>query len=119
MKEIKEIIDLIHKENLSIDIERSFTPDSKIRKLYNGIKKGDVNNDEEALQLLYKKNEANGSYRRLKNRLKSSLVNKYLIHMKSDKGSDTRQIAYFNAYRKWITIKILVEKGANVWWYTV
>jgi hypothetical protein len=81
MEHLKEVIDILSKKRLDkvelIDQDLISTENSLMSKLYEGIKNGDINDDQEGVTYVYGKTDQknNQNYRRLKSRLAKRIYN--------------------------------------------
>ncbi len=91
MKKLKELISLIDlNKTKSIEIiDKGIDSDTKLMQLYNGIRKGKVTSDEEAMAHLYPDGSNRNAYYKLKHTLRERLFNTiFFIDVKSKKYSD-------------------------------
>lgn len=76
-----------------------------------------IRNDDDAKNILFPKGQDDSAYPDLKARLQELLLNQLYTTELSTPGSNSRQRAYFECYRKWGQIKLLM--GRNAWSNTV
>ena len=114
MDKLKEIIDLLTFNKIkSIEIlDHNANPDSKLMKLYNGIRKGKLLSDKTALEYLYPDNNSNAYYK-LKHSLRDRLLTTvFFIDVKSSKHSDIHK-AKLSVQKTISLIQILLTKGTK------
>lgn len=114
MDKLKELIDLLNLNKIkSIEIlDYNARPDSKLMKLYNGIRKGKLSNDLDALKYLYPEKNSNAYYK-LKHSLRDRLLNTlFFIDLKSSKHTDIHK-AKLNVQKTISIIQILLTKGTK------
>ncbi len=86
---------------------------SKLAEFYDGIVKGRFNSDEEAAEYFYQSDKQNSAYQKLKASLKNRLVNTlFFIDVKQPSYND-RQRAYYECYKDWASVKIMLGKNAR------
>lgn len=117
MEALKELVYLVSKNKIkSIKILGSEPPeDSKVASFYEHLIGDDFSSDEEAADYFYPSKEKSGksSYRNLKSRLKTRLINTlFFLDAKQPSYSD-RQKAYYNCYKEWAAAKILLGRNAR------
>ncbi len=99
----------------NIEVLGSASEDSSLtNKLYEGISKGKVKTDEDALKLLYgKKGDGKmGAYLRIKNRLIRQLINtSFFVDVNQPMFND-RAKALYNCYRDVVAANILIGRDA-------
>jgi len=115
MEQLKELVYVVNKnkvkriELLDLNDENS----SKVNQLYQAISEGSVNSDEEAFELLFNENQTKSGYRNLKMTLYERLLNTvFFIDAYQSKSTD-RQIAYYEAYKDFAAVQILLAKHAR------
>lgn len=92
--------------------ERPGKKQTKINKLYEAIRDGLVKTDEDAADLLGMDVKST-TYRNVKNSLKRRLLNTIFFIDVKQAVYNEQQAAYFNCWREWAAVKILVAKGAH------
>ena len=117
MQELRELINVVSKHKVKqIEVIGNDFPanDSKFRQLYDIVHNGDVNTDIEAASLLYpQNNNSKDSYSKLKNRLKSRLINTlFFIDINQPQFTDIQQ-AFFNCNKNWLAARTLLSRGAT------
>ena len=113
MEDIKAIIKLLSKQKIKqIEI---LSEESKLSEksmaLYNGIKQGNITNDDEASAFLYNDDRKNPIYRVLKHRLKQRLINTLFFIDIQQYGNSAYQKTLNRSYKNWAASKILLDKG--------
>ena len=116
MLELKTIISYLSKQKIGqIDLITDPTNlDDKTKMLYNGIKDGLINTDEEAIDLIYKDPNKKETYRKLKYRLTQRLTNTIFLtdvqnSVKSEFGKSNLTLV-----KNWGALEILKWQGHNV-----
>lgn len=113
LKELVDIVTLNKVKSISV-IGNQSEKDTKLMKLYNGIRQCKINTDEEAIHMIYKKEAGKSAYYKLKHTLKNRLIDTlFFIDTKKNKFSDKRR-AYFICYKEMLAILTLVNRGARV-----
>jgi tetratricopeptide (TPR) repeat protein len=114
MQNLKELVEVVTANKVK-KIEVIGNPNdkgTKMQKLYDAIRQGDVNTDEDAFALLYSEEGSRGAFHKLKHTLKDRLINTlFFIDTKSNKYSDIQQ-AYFLCAKEVIAIEILSMRMA-------
>ena len=114
MKSLKELSYILTKSKTrSIEIigDESMSRNSKLNQLYNAVKNGEVETDEEAAFLIYGEKVQSNKYRNLKSNLKKRLFNTvFHIDMNETLSSDQEK-AYFNCWRQWSSCMIIWGKS--------
>lgn len=111
---LKELTGLVTKNKLkSIELlDTTKQPKSKLTQLYEAISDDQVMDDEQATALFYPGKENTALYRKLKAKLRRRLINALLlIDVKKASYSD-RKSAYYECYKKWAVVRILMAKNA-------
>lgn len=119
MEELKELVRVISKHkvkqievigNSSVNGDK----DSKFQSLYSLVHDGEVNTDQDALDLLYGDSpKSQQSYTKLKNRLKTRLLNTlFLIDVNQPQFTDIQQ-AFFTCNKNWMATRMLLSRGAR------
>ena len=113
MEDIKAIIKLLSKQKIKqIEIlSEKAKLSEKSMALYNGIKQGDITNDDEASALLYNDDRNNPIYRVLKHRFKERLINTLFFIDVQAYGKSTYQKVLNRSYKNWAASKLLLDKG--------
>jgi len=115
MNSLVELIETIERNKLkSIELQGGRKKSNrKFDQLYEGIRKGEITNDEEAIELLYGTDLNEANLQKLKYRLKRRLLNSiFFIDVKKPLFNDFRK-AYYNCYKNYAAIKILFGRTAN------
>ncbi|MBT8228956.1 MAG: hypothetical protein KJO50_01765 [Bacteroidia bacterium] len=113
MQELKAIVNLLSRQKLkqieiiTEDVQLS----EKSKDLFEGIKSGTYNSDEEAALALYDSNKNNESYRKLKYRLRERLINTLFFIDIQNYSKHAYEKALNRNYKHWASAKILMEKG--------
>ncbi|MCB0554122.1 MAG: hypothetical protein KDD02_11265 [Phaeodactylibacter sp.] len=89
-----------------------FKGSSKLGALYEGIIEGNFNTDEQAMENLYG-SENKSAYRKLKSTLRNRLLNTLFFIDVKEASYNSYQKAYYECYRDWAAIKILLGKSAR------
>ena len=115
MKEIKELAFVINQDELKSTIKslRNIYDDSKLASLFNGIIEDEFNDDRDAIAELYPNTRKTSSYRKLKSTLKKRLKDAVLISSEVSTGYSDYQKAYYQCYKQWAIVKILLGKNAR------
>lgn len=86
-------------------------PSSNYELLFNGLKDGSFQTDEEAKTYFISQGESTVHYRKLKSRFRQKLIDRlFLIDYKSNAYSDIQK-AYFRCHKNWVAVRILFGKG--------
>lgn len=85
---------------------------TKINILHDAIRDGRVKTDEDAAELLGMEVKST-TFRNVKNGLKRRLLNTIFFIDVKQAVYNEQQAAYFNCWREWAAVKILVAKGAH------
>ena len=119
MQDIKELIGVLskHKVKQIEVIGNNSSPDSstKFNQLYELIRAGEVMTDTEAISLLYDDKSINHreSYAKLKNRLKTRLINTlFFIDVNQPQFTDIQR-AFFTCNKNWLAARTLLSRGAT------
>lgn len=117
MKSLIELTSLASRNKVRhIDVMGNEHPgkkQTKINKLYEAIRDGKIKSNEDAADFLGVDVKST-TYRNVKNNLKRRLLNTiFFIDVKQAVYND-QQAAYFNCWREWAAVKILVAKGAHL-----
>jgi hypothetical protein len=115
MKYLKELIEIVTANKVK-NIEVIGNPrdkGTKLQKLYDAIRTGEVDSDEAAFALLYGEVGNKGAYHKLKHTLKERLTNTlFFIDTKANKYSDIQQ-TYFECAKEVLALEILGMRGGN------
>lgn len=114
MQIIAELVDLIRSHQVArLDIVGQSDSSGKLSAFYEALKNGHVQTDEEAAQFLSEPSPTSPGYKKLKQRLKSRLVNT-LLFIDTQKPSFTQfQQAYYNSHRIWAAARVAMGRGAR------
>ena len=115
MEDLIDLCKLVSKQKIKkIEIIGQGDLSSKSNQLYEEIVSGNVKSDEDAKNLLYKENntkKAEQNLKKIKQRLKSKLMNSiYFIDVTKEAYDDAAK-TYFECYKNWTTFKLLSLKG--------
>ncbi len=117
MKSLIELINIASRSKVRhIDVIGNESPGkkhTKINKLYSAIRDGLVKTDEDAADFL-KVDVKSTAYRNVKNNLRRRLLNTIFFIDVKQAVYNEQQAAYFNCWREWAAVKILVAKGAHL-----
>ncbi len=115
MENLKEIVEIVTANKVK-KIEVIGNPGdkgTKLQKLYDAIREGKVNTDEEAFALLYNDKGDKNAYHKLKHVLRERLMNTiFFIDTKTNKYSETQQ-AYFLCSKEFIATEILAMRNGK------
>ena len=116
MQALKELAYIITKNKVKqIDIlDGKDDKATKIEEFYNGILENKFSNDDDAAQHFYNADKSYSGYQKLKGSLKSRLINTLFFLDTKDGALSERQKAFYNCYREWAAVKILISKGARL-----
>lgn len=116
MQALKELAYIVTKNKLrTIDIIGDPSESKgKITEFYEGVIEGKFNNDEEAAEFFYAADKNYSGYQKLKNNLRSRLINTLFFLDLKDSSYTERQKAYYICYKEWAAAKILIGKGARL-----
>lgn len=115
MENLKELIRIIAPKRMKYVsiMDYNLNRDSKLMQLYMGLKNGKVNSDDEAIHLLYGKEEVGTKYSKLKYSLQKRLINTlHLIELNAEEISK-RKRAYLECTRAWTTAQFLIMLQAK------
>lgn len=115
MENIKELLQFINK-NVEKRINIMGNPSnysSKMQDLYNGALSGKFENDKDAALALYNSTPSNPNYYKLKNRLKTRLINTALFIEPNRENHTKQQSSKYAGLRKIASIEVLLSKGAR------
>lgn len=115
MRELKELALMIDPSELRMTTNNllAFDGDSKLANLYKGLVEGLYNSDDEAITDLYPGNPKTGGYRKLKSTLKKRLKDAVLLFDERKKDFTDYQKAYYQCYKEWAVVKILLGQNAR------
>ncbi|MFK8009995.1 MAG: hypothetical protein AB8H03_26815 [Saprospiraceae bacterium] len=86
---------------------------TKLNQFFQGIKKGDIGSDEDAIKYLYQKNSNKASYNKLKSRLKEKLINSIFFLDTNHIHYTDIQRAYYYCHKNWAASRILFGRSAK------
>lgn len=116
MEIIQDLVDLVSRNKLkSIELlgQAEQGKVSMVNSLYVKIASREFSTDEEAAQYYFNAAPNDHAYRKLKNQLKSRLVNAlFFIDVKQAGYSDWDR-AYISCCKEWAAVKILLNRGAS------
>lgn len=114
MKEIQELVKLIATfRQKKVDIVGNESSESKATQLFQLIARDEINNDEEAAQFLFGKNEKSELYRRFKSTFKDKLLNNLFFLDEQHKNLHSHQRAALLVQKRWSAINILYQQGQS------
>lgn len=115
MRELKELALFLEQSDLYPMNKNlhAFSADSMFGKFYQGLVDGDFDSDESAQKILYPENPKSGSYRKLKSLLKNRLKNSVLLFDEKKSTKTPYQRAYYQSYKEWAMVKILLGQNAR------
>ncbi|GAB5552917.1 MAG: hypothetical protein Sapg2KO_25080 [Saprospiraceae bacterium] len=115
MQELRELALMVDPSELKLTTNNLLVlqSDAKIASLFKGITSGDYNSDEEALRDLYSEDSSTSGYRKLKFTLKQRLKNAVLLFNEHNKDYSDYQKAYYQCYKEFSVIKILLGRHAQ------
>jgi hypothetical protein len=116
MDELRELVSIVTKQKLraaSLLSVKALQPGPLSMRLYDLVAEGKVDTDEQAMAALYPGEPRTVSYQRIKKSLRDYLVQMMLIIDLNLPHYNPRQKAYFDCYKKWGAIKILLGKNAH------
>ncbi|MBK8920545.1 MAG: hypothetical protein IPM81_03415 [Saprospirales bacterium] len=116
MDELRELVSIVTKQKLraaSLLSVKALQPGPLSMRLYDLVAEGKVDTDEQAMSALYPGEPRTVSYQRIKKSLRDYLVQMMLIIDLNLPHYNPRQKAYFDCYKKWGAIKILLGKNAH------
>ncbi|TNE69184.1 MAG: hypothetical protein EP344_00550 [Bacteroidetes bacterium] len=116
MDELRELVSIVTKQKLraaSLLTVKALQPGPLSMRLYNLIAEGKVETDEQAMAELYPGRAKTVSYQRIKKSLRKYLVQMLLVIDLNLPHYNSRQKAYFEAYKNWGAIKLLLGKNAH------
>lgn len=114
--ELKELILVVEQSHPNINqvLGKNKAQTTKMRRLYDGIIKGEYLTDNEATLKLYPEEQKSTSYRKLKFSLREKLIDA-LFGLDSQTNSlNEYQRAYYECHKQWAAVKILLGKNADL-----
>lgn len=117
MHELRELVSIVTKQKLraaSLLTVKALQPGPLSMRLYDLVAEGKVDNDDQAMAILYPGESRNVSYLRIKKSLRDYLVQMLLVIDLNLPNYSPRQKAYFESYKKWGAIKLLLGKNAHL-----
>ena len=116
MDSLKEIINALGQfspENIRL-IVKIRQPPTQTTQLYEGIKKGEFDSDEAAAKAILNCSAKHQSYKNLKTKFRSRLINTiFFINPKEFQINSEQNKISFGAYKQWTAAKILNNLGAK------
>ena len=117
MNDLKELIGVVSRHKIKqIEIVGNENQDvnSKFQQLYDLVQSGEINNDVQAMNMLYPNSKnAKEPYSKLKNRLKNRLINTlFFIDVNQPQFTDIQQ-AFFTCNKNWMAARTLISRGAT------
>ncbi len=115
MRELIEIVQVLNvqKPKASSFWDYILEPGSLMAKFFEGLQSGLIQNDEDALKILYPGEQISAKYKNLKERLKERLLSIVFLFDLQENTESSRQQAYFECSKKLLTANILLSKGAK------
>lgn len=115
MEDLKELIYIVNRNKVKrIDmLDLKEKSPSKVNALYQAISDGKVGNDDEASQLLFPNAKSKSAYRNLKAVLQDKLLNTLFFIDTYQKSYTDRQAAFYDAYKDFAAVQILLAKNAR------
>jgi len=115
MQELRELTDIATPKKLKSVANLGVTalPNPRMRKFYDLVSSGKVQTDEEAIAVLFPGQSNPPHYFRLKNALRDYLHRMLFLIDLNLPHYHLRQSAYFDCYRQWATMKLLIGKNAR------
>jgi len=116
MDELRELVSIVTRQKLrasSLLTVKALQPGPLSMRLYDLVAEGKVETDEQAMAALYPGKSKSVSYQRIKKSLRLYLVQMLLIIDLNLPTYNARQKAYFDAYKKWGALKVLLGKNAH------
>ncbi|MBK8192315.1 MAG: hypothetical protein IPK76_03670 [Lewinellaceae bacterium] len=116
MDELRELVSIVTKQKLraaSLLTVKALQPGPLSMRLYDLVAEGKVETDDQAMAILYPGETKTVSYQRIKKSLIGYLVQMLLVIDLSLSHYNPRQKAYFDCYKNWAAIKILLGKNAH------
>lgn len=115
MQELRELALMVDPSELKLTTNNLLVlqSDAKIASLFRGITSGIYSSDEEALHDLYSEDSSTSGYRKLKFTLKQRLKNAVLLFNEHNKDYSDYQKAYYQCYKEFSVIKILLGRHAQ------
>ncbi len=115
MDNLKELIRIISPKRVKYAsiMDYSLKKDSKLMQLYMGVKNGKIQDDTDAIQLLYGKEKVGTKYSKLKYNLQKRLINTLHLIELSNEDISERKRAYLHCTRVWTTVQFLIMLQAK------
>ncbi|MCB0554123.1 MAG: hypothetical protein KDD02_11270 [Phaeodactylibacter sp.] len=113
MNILQELVFIISRKKLSAVELLTEDNSSLLSQLYNGVASNDFMNDNLAAKALFKQDGQSQNYQKLKSVLKGRLIDYLFLIDLSEPYYNDRQKAYYECYKKWAAVKILLGKNAR------
>ncbi|MBL7775341.1 MAG: hypothetical protein JNK89_05030 [Saprospiraceae bacterium] len=116
MDELRELVSIVTKQKLraaSLLTVKALQPGPLSMRLYDLVAEGKVDSDEDAMRALYASKSKTVSYQRIKKSLVNYLIQMLLVIDLQLPHYNPRQKAYFDCYKRWGAVKILLGKNAH------
>lgn len=114
MQELKELVQVISTNKLSLTPTLFDQEYSKLTDFYNQIANNQLQTDEQAAEFFYQESKNHPGYKKLRGTLKNRLVDA-VLHLNVNLFTNTqRQKAQCRCYKDWAAVKILMSKNANI-----
>lgn len=115
MQALQELAFIVNKHKLrNIELAANFSDNqTKMAEFYNLLLENKFHSDDDAAYFFYRSDRKNSNYQKLKSNLRKRLINSlFFIDVKQPYYAD-RQKAYYESYREWAAVKILLGKNAK------
>lgn len=115
MENLRELVFLVNRNKLrALEVaDYTLNHNSKLSELYQGLVEDRFVSDEDAAEQLYPDEESRGNYRKLKHNLSNRLLDLVFLVDLNDTSSNDYQKAYYDCYKQWAAVKILLGKNAR------
>ncbi len=114
MEILKELTFIVANNKLEkINLLGDALEGTKIQQLYQAILADELPNDEVAAKILTPNAKNASTYRKLKANYRKLLINTTFFLNLDQPSYNQRQVAYYECYREWAAIKILLGKNAR------
>lgn len=116
MKDLIELVNIVTRTKLRhvelFNSSNGTSGESKIQQFYDLISEGQFEDDDEAANYFYGKDKRTPGYQKLRKTLKDRLINSLFIIDLKRASYTSRQKAYYETYKDWAAVKILIGKNA-------
>jgi hypothetical protein len=111
---LQELVFVVNQKKLgNIELPVKDT-DSPLFQLYDGLYKNEFTTDEDAIHSLFQDPNSESKYQKLKCQLKGRLLDYLFLIDLNEPHYNERQRAYYECYKNWAAVKILLGKEARV-----